>query len=180
METHLLAGNTAKNVTKPFTIAEISSVVERLPHRNRFNRKRQHLKYKYEESDTDSDNKSDPETDLESSKSELSDYEHKHKKEKVKERAKSIGRQGTKTKALGSKVPEPKDEPKVTKRSQPDITSLVEQMSQLRITNPTYVQAYFKALLLNLLIADVFDKPVQSNATFANDQSTRQTTEGTT
>ena len=86
VETHLLAGNTTKKVTEPFTVKEVSTIVEWLLYWNCFNYKRQHLKYKYETSDSESKSSTSSDSgsnsNPEDSKSEESESEHgiKHSK----------------------------------------------------------------------------------------------------
>ena len=77
VETHLLAGNTTKNVTEPFTVKEISTTVEWLLYQNWFDHKRRHSHYKYKDSDTDSESSSSTESKSESSESSESEPETK-------------------------------------------------------------------------------------------------------
>ena len=142
VETHLLAGNTTKNVTEPFTVKEISTIVEQLLHRNWFDCKRQHSHYKYEDSDTDSESSSSSESESESSESSESEPKTKHKQNKMKKPSKST-QKNPKPQSTSNKPNKPKDDTKGNTKPSADINSLIDEMSRLSLTDPAYTKAYF-------------------------------------
>jgi hypothetical protein len=156
VETHIMAGNTAKDIFQPFTMEEISTVVERLLHCHHFDRRRQRRRHKYQDNDSESD--SSDESDTESSDSDNSDYDPKPTKEKAstKPTIKPI-KQESKSQPLSEQTNKSKDEVKTSKKSFTDINVPVEQMSNLNITNPSYAQVYFKVLSPDPLTANVFE-----------------------
>jgi hypothetical protein len=180
VETHLLAGNTTKKVTEPFTVNEVSTIVEWLLHRNRFDRKRQHLKYKYEASDSESNRSTssdtNPNPDSGDSNSEESESEHETKRHKVhraSRKEKPTTKKSTKT-SSSSSPSQTKDKPNGNKKAPTEINSLIEQMSKLSLTDLNYAKAYFKALTLNPLMSQAVAKPQRAD-TF-NQQQTAPTT----
>jgi hypothetical protein len=174
-ETHIMAGNTAKDISQPFTMDKISTVVERLLHHHRFDRRRQRRRYKYQDDDSESD--SSDESDCESSDSDDSDYDPKPTKEKASKCTKPAikpNKLQTKSQLLSEQTNKTKDEVKPSKKSSNDINVLVKQMSKLNISDPSYAQAYFKALTLNPLIAEVFEQP-RKVTTFTGNKDHRTT-----
>jgi cytoskeletal protein RodZ len=149
VESHIMARNTAKDISQPFTIEEISTVVERLLHRHCFDRRRQRRRHKYQDDD-DSESDSSDESDFDSSDSDDSDYDPKPTKDKASKCTKPTtkpNKRQTKSQPLSEQTNKTKDEVKTSKKSSNDINILVQQMSKLNISDPSYAQAYFKRLL---------------------------------
>jgi hypothetical protein len=135
VETHITAGNTAKDISQPFTVDEISTIVEMLLYRHCFDQRRQRRRHKYQDDDSESD--SSDESDCESSDSDDSDYDPKPTKEgasKCTKPAIKPNKQQTKSQPLSEQTNKNKDKVKPSKKSSNDINVLVEQMSKLNIS----------------------------------------------
>jgi len=157
VETHLLAGNITKDISKPFSIREICKIVERLLHCYQFDARITSSKHYVEDSssessaDSDSDSDSSSDSDSEPSESEESDYISKHhRKSKIKDKKPSkqwkskenVVKSLPTTKSKDSK----EDKKKSTKKAEPDMDSLINDMSHLKLSNPAYGQSLLQGI----------------------------------
>ncbi|KAF8547329.1 hypothetical protein OG21DRAFT_1490321 [Imleria badia] len=147
VETHLLAGSPTKDISQPFTVEEISNTMERLLHQYQFNWKGCSADHCYTEPTPESDDSSD-ESDYHSRK--------QYRKNKVSRRTPEPS--PTREWPPRSHMKKHKEEKKSTKAPSREIDQLINDMSKLNISDPAYVVAYFKALMINPKVTQVFDK----------------------
>jgi len=86
LETYLLARNPSKDLSKPYTVKEVNTVVDQRLHQNRFDKPLQSARYKHKAVSLDSESDFEDNTDR---SSEGTDYYPKSRREKVSSHAES-------------------------------------------------------------------------------------------
>ncbi|KAN0087819.1 hypothetical protein V8E55_006440 [Tylopilus felleus] len=147
---------------KPFSIKDVTNVMETLLHRRHFDAKRLKSRYsKKEYTDTDSESDLD-DSDMDNSMDNESDsgFETYTPKRKSKRKSKKYLKD-KEDKQKSSKDDQGKTSTTPKKVSKQDTTDeLVDKMNTLSIHEPAYAKAYFKAISINSLVEKVYPMPV--------------------
>ena len=177
IENRLLAKSPKPDMTRPFTIKEITDTALVILERNRFDlnlagsdydRKHRRKRYDSDESDSDSDSDYDSDSELDDSSSDDSDesddeeYTKRRSKKKTKTSKKHHDRKKTKDTSKSKsrdKKHHSHDHSKKSTNDQDEVEDLIEQLGKLSINDPEYGLLYYKALRLDPLVSRIVLAP---------------------
>jgi hypothetical protein len=156
VEIKLSIGNASIDCAKPFPVSDVTSVIETLLMRNRF-----------DADDSDYDQKidlADPLSESDSSSDSDSGSDNESRKKKTKHKSKKLASKRLETKDKERRETETPESKKSKLNEGDEVESLIKQLGRMSLEDPEYGLMYYRAIVLDSRVEKVVRPPKVSGS----------------